>query len=86
MINKETDSYQLPFLQQTSREDEKADDVIRPAVLNFGPPPVVRHGCRRPTDGCVFYVSSSQARVTLEAFPIVSPYGTAVRSSHEVEH
>ncbi len=61
---------------RTQASDEEADDVFSRQSLYCGRAGSDVMGCRRPTDG-VFHMFL-QARVTLEAFPIVAPRGRSV--------
>ncbi len=57
-------------------KDKEVDDVISGCRLYCGRAGSDIIGCRRPT-GCVF-VCMLQTRVTLTAFPIVTPRGRSV--------
>ncbi len=65
---------------RTQASDEEADDVFSRQSLYCGRAGSDVMGCRRPTDGVFSYFSYTflQARVTLEAFPIVAPRGRSV--------
>ncbi len=64
-------------------EDEEENNVFSRRPLYYGRAGSDVIGCCRPTNG-VFYICILQARVTLTAFPIVTPRD-AVSRSHEGE-